>query len=403
MIRLALFSISFMLLADVYGQQPDFAIVGQDDGVIEEITVISGVSLQLNTNFTEVRGTEVFFPANDRTSSTDTPFSIGFSFEFFGQPYENYFIGANGYITFDNPPWNPAPSLTSIPYNVPTPPYPLNSIFGTFKGWEATSGNHVTRLTIGDAPDRRLIITWCEIPALQSDSNGSFQIILYESGEIEIHLIEIPFSNYAGNETAVGIQSSNPFQGLSAPQRNYGPWPPVSQESWRFRWVNSDYEVESINHEPFAVAENLNWYELEGTTGRNLISDQQQVSVTPKLSTRYLAEITSCWGAVITTAELSVIVEGVFPNAFNPRSSVPANRTFKMPVIPDAVVANYRLQVYNRWGQLVFETPDVNTGWNGRMQNTGQDCPAGVYHWIILVEENGKTPVTNSGAVMLLR
>jgi gliding motility-associated-like protein len=238
---------------------------------------------------------------------------------------------------------------------------------------------------------------------MQSEDNGTFQIILHESGEIEIHLIEIPFSNYAGNETAVGIHSSNPFQGLSAPQRNYGPWPPISRESWRFRWVNSDYLVESIDYEPFAVAENIYWYELEGATGRNLIGDQQQVSVTPKLSTRYLAEITSCWGEVIASAELSVIVEGVFPTAFNPRSTEVANRTFKMPSIPDAVVANYLLQIYNRWGQLVFETNDISTGWNGRMQNTGQECPAGVYHWIMMREDNGKTPLTNGGAVMLLR
>jgi hypothetical protein len=402
MIRLALFIIPFMLLADVYGQQPDFAIVGQDGEAIEEITVISGVSLQLRTNFTEIRGTDVAFPDNHRTSS-DEPYEIGFPFVFYETAYTQYFIGANGYITFDNPPRNPAPLLTEIPFATSDPQYPRNSIFGAFKGWEATSGIHVTRLTIGDAPNRKLILTWCEIPAMQSESYGTFQIILYESGEIEIHLIEIPFSNYAGNETAVGIQSSNPFQGLSAPQRNYGPWPPISQESWRFRWVNSDYEVESIDYEPFAVAENIYWYELEGATGRNLISDQQQVSVTPKISTRYQAEISSCWGVVIATAELSVIVEGVFPTAFNPRSIEVANRTFKMPVIPDAVVANYLLQVYNRWGQLVFETNDINTGWNGRMQNTGQECPAGVYHWIILVEENGKTPVTNSGAVMLLR
>lgn len=402
MIRLALLLITFLLPAGIYAQQPDFAIVGQDGEAIEEITVISGVSLQLNTNFTDIRGTEVAFSENHRTSN-DEPYEIGFPFVFYETAYTEFFIGANGYITFDNPPRVYAPLLTEIPFATSDPEYPRNSIFGAFKGWEATSGNHVTMLTIGDAPERKLIITWCEIPALQSGSYGSFQIILHEWGEIEIHLIEIPFSNYAGNNTAVGIQSPDPFSGKSVPDRNYGPWPPISQESWRFRWVNSDYVVESINYEPFSVAENINWYELEGATGRNLIGDQQQVSVTPKISTRYLAEITSCWGEVIATAELSVIVEGVFPNAFKPNSNEPANRTFKMPVIPDAVVANYRLQIYNRWGQLVFETSDINTGWNGRMHNTGQDCPPGIYHWIILVEENDQSPVTKSGAVMLLR
>jgi hypothetical protein len=31
----------------------------------------------------------------------------------------------------------------------------------------------------------------------------------------------------------------------------------------------------------FAVAENIDWYELEGATGLSLIGDQQQVSVHP--------------------------------------------------------------------------------------------------------------------------
>jgi hypothetical protein len=48
----------------------------------------------------------------------------------------------------------------------------------------------------------------------------------------------------------------------------------------------------------------------------------------------------------------------------------------------------------------------IGNGWNGRMQNSGPECPMGVYAYILLfdVEHEGdlKT-ITRSGSVMLLR
>ena len=35
--------------------------------------------------------------------------------------------------------------------------------------------------------------------------------------------------------------------------------------------------------------------------------------------------------------------------------------------------------IWNRYGQLIYETTDINTGWNGRFKNTGKLSPNGVY------------------------
>jgi len=37
------------------------------------------------------------------------------------------------------------------------------------------------------------------------------------------------------------------------------------------------------------------------------------------------------------------------------------------------------MTIWNRWGELVFETSDPNIAWNGRKYNTGQMLPLGVY------------------------
>ena len=44
------------------------------------------------------------------------------------------------------------------------------------------------------------------------------------------------------------------------------------------------------------------------------------------------------------------------------------------------------MRVYNRWGELVFSTTDVNTGWNGMMQGDKSEAQQGVYTIIINVK-----------------
>jgi gliding motility-associated-like protein len=402
MIRFVIFLVMLSVLFRAHAQ---FAIVNENGQAISEVTIISGVALQLNSNFEQVRGVEVIFSENHRTSS-DIAYEIGFPFSFYDNTYSDYFIGANGYITFNNPP-DPLYAYTlpvnGIPINQTDPQYPTNSVFGAFRGWDVEGGLYVTRLSADEYPNRKLIITWCETPAINVDSSGTFQIVLHESGIIDIHLVNIPFSSYAGNNTGSGIQSVNPFQGLAVPDRNYGPWPPADSESYRFTWQGSNYSVQNIPYSPVAVAEHIDWYEIEGPGTRRWLGSGKQLLVSPKQTTTYQAELTACWGQTIATAELRVIVEGVFPTAFNPNSTNEANRTFKMPAVPGAIISNFRLQVYNRWGQIVFETTDANTGWDGTMRNSGQECPSGIYNWIMMVEDDGKSPISNSGMVVLIR
>ena len=42
------------------------------------------------------------------------------------------------------------------------------------------------------------------------------------------------------------------------------------------------------------------------------------------------------------------------------------------------------MMIYNRWGQLIFETDDIDTGWDGKVRGT--ICPAGTYTFIATYE-----------------
>jgi gliding motility-associated-like protein len=66
--------------------------------------------------------------------------------------------------------------------------------------------------------------------------------------------------------------------------------------------------------------------------------------------------------------------------------------------------SEFKLVVYNRWGQKVFETKDFSECWNGRLNNTGLKCPEGTYFYICEYKgESAKMKPLFSGTVTLIR
>ncbi|MCB9252137.1 MAG: gliding motility-associated C-terminal domain-containing protein [Flavobacteriales bacterium] len=63
-----------------------------------------------------------------------------------------------------------------------------------------------------------------------------------------------------------------------------------------------------------------------------------------------------------------------------------------------------KITIYNRWGQKMFETGDFMACWNGRVENTGKECPEGVYFYICEYKGAAKNmePLF-SGTITLIR
>lgn len=62
------------------------------------------------------------------------------------------------------------------------------------------------------------------------------------------------------------------------------------------------------------------------------------------------------------------------------------------------------LQVFNRWGQLVFSTHDPDIRWNGTLDNTGAPVPDGVYFYVCKVffkRLNGAVPEVLKGTLQI--
>jgi gliding motility-associated-like protein len=68
---------------------------------------------------------------------------------------------------------------------------------------------------------------------------------------------------------------------------------------------------------------------------------------------------------------------------------------------PD-IIKSYNLQVFNRWGNLVFETDTPAEGWDGRYKGK-RDVQLGLYNWKIVYTDNKSVTRTLAGHVNVLR
>lgn len=74
------------------------------------------------------------------------------------------------------------------------------------------------------------------------------------------------------------------------------------------------------------------------------------------------------------------------PTAFSPNNYDGINDEI-FPFIKNYwEIIDYEYQVFNRWGQLLFQTTDYNTGWNGMVN--GEMSGEGVYVWTVKYQQN---------------
>lgn len=89
----------------------------------------------------------------------------------------------------------------------------------------------------------------------------------------------------------------------------------------------------------------------------------------------------------------------IYPNAFTPNNNA-LNESF-MPVA-DCSVTEYELLIFNRWGQLIYTSKNINYGWDGNYK--GKPVPSGAYIWMARYKAQftGKT-YNQKGTITLLR
>ncbi|WP_081604620.1 PKD domain-containing protein [Nafulsella turpanensis] len=118
------------------------------------------------------------------------------------------------------------------------------------------------------------------------------------------------------------------------------------------------------------------------------------------------------WGCADTLVREEVVTAEAggkvkIPNAFTPSAGganggniEAGNNDVFYPVL-DGGILKYNLRIYNRWGELLFESNDRKTGWDGYYK--GQLCKADVYVYKVRVEFSDGKILDKIGDVTLIR
>jgi gliding motility-associated-like protein len=161
-----------------------------------------------------------------------------------------------------------------------------------------------------------------------------------------------------------------------------------------------------VNDEPvnfFNLSEEADIFEWDFGDGevstelnpKHIYTEEGVYDVTLKVWTEF-----NCFDLYVMENAVFVEPSGIleFPNAFRPASPLEENRVF-LPGIIDHV-DEYHLMIFNRWGELIFESFSQETGWDGRYK--GKPAKQDVYIWKVTGTYSDGSGFTKTGDVTLL-
>ncbi len=129
---------------------------------------------------------------------------IGFDFEFYGNTYSSLYFSTNGLVTFGA--GSSDYSHDYIPYSAAP-----NNLIAAFWAdlcvdYNSYNAGAIYYETIGVSPNQQFVIEWSEISRLGSYDLMTFEVVLFETGEIMIQFLEM--SGETGSYATVGIEDS---------------------------------------------------------------------------------------------------------------------------------------------------------------------------------------------------
>lgn len=124
----------------------------------------------------------------------------------------------------------------------------------------------------------------------------------------------------------------------------------------------------------------------------------------PKPGTFIVVLVTTSEDGCSDTSEINIELEKIptiyVPNAFTPNKDR-NNENFGIYLSNERVqITDFDFQIYNRWGEKVFHSFNINNRWDGTFG--GKICQDGVYAWKLRINLEG-TVISQSGTVSLLR
>lgn len=180
------------------------------------------------------------------------------------------------------------------------------------------------------------------------------------------------------------------------------PFPEASFIASDYELSNLDTEVEFTNTTTGAVT--YTWDFGDGSPASNVVNPTH--TYPDEEGDGYMVQLIaySPFGCSDTIEIAIKVLEEIIyyiPNSFTPDGDA-FNQTFT-PVFTSGIDRfSYEMQIYNRWGELIFVSKNPDIGWDGTYN--GKIVPAGTYVWKIAFKyPDNDSKIIDSGSLNLFR
>lgn len=247
---------------------------------------------------------------------------------------------------------NADPVITQGPDTLVCPgqPVPLYATGGVIYSWYPTTG-------ISDPTSSN--------PVASTETSQIYNVIVIDAtgcddtGMVDIEIDPFPDVD-AGPLVVINEGESTVLQGTSSVTDNL--------------WTPPDFLSDPTILNPIANPDTTTWYYLTATSPIGCQSlDSVHVVVIPK-------------------------TDVIIPNAFTPNGDG-VNDLMHIITFKDVTLTSFT--IYDRWGQMVYQTNDINAGWDGTFLGKPQEV--GTYLYIFVGKDPYGKDLTLQGTINLLR
>ncbi len=134
------------------------------------------------------------------------------------------------------------------------------------------------------------------------------------------------------------------------------------------------------------------------TTGLSCTDCLDPIVTSQSTNIKYYLNVVDEFGCEAIDSVNAFLVSSIyFPNAFSPNKDGD-NDEF---ALYGYNILDYDLKIFNRWGDMIFQTNNINEGWDGRFK--GKDAPIGVYVWRVTYSDIYGSEKERFGHLTLVR
>jgi gliding motility-associated-like protein len=168
--------------------------------------------------------------------------------------------------------------------------------------------------------------------------------------------------------------------------------------------TNVTVDVPNAKADSFSVITQGSSVQLDASGGVTYVwntgATTSSIVVTPDSTTTYTVTVTdanNCTASDTVTVDVLVTCKVFVPTAFSPNNDGENDVLY----VRGKCITSMDFIIYDRWGNKIFESKDINDGWDGKYG--GEPMNTGTYVWYLTVATADKKTQSLKGNVTLVR